>query len=93
MGVKGGTKENIHENVHVFVLYVNFKHESTKTCMFPCTLYNYPLSAYFYPPPHFIIMVRDLWERFKYGRRTLHPKATRRKSRTLVEMGAEPVMI
>ena len=28
--------EKIHENVHVFVLSCKFKHDSTKTCMFPC---------------------------------------------------------
>ena len=30
--------KNTHENAHVFVLsyHVNFKHESAKTCMFPC---------------------------------------------------------
>ena len=31
--------EKIHENVHVFVLYCNIKHESKKTCMFPCEFY------------------------------------------------------
>ena len=37
--------EKIHENVH---FYVNFKHESTRTLMFPCKFF----SAYFYPPLH-----------------------------------------
>ena len=37
-------------NMHIFLsFHVNFKHESTKTCMFPC---KFLFSAYFYP--HYI---------------------------------------
>ena len=39
----------IHENVYVFVLYVNLKHESTKK--HACFHVNFPFSAYFKPPP------------------------------------------
>ena len=41
--------EKKHENVHVF------KHENTKTCMFPCKIF---ICAYYYPPPppHYIII-------------------------------------
>ena len=34
-------------DMHVFVLPCNFKHEITKTCMFPCKF-----NASFYPPLH-----------------------------------------
>ena len=35
--------------------HVNFKHESTKTCMIPC---KFPFSAYF--SPHYLITVKGL---------------------------------
>ncbi len=41
--------ENIHENMHVFV---SVKHESIKTCMFPC---KFPFSASFYPITSFYL--------------------------------------
>ena len=31
--------EKMHKNVHVFVFGVNFKHESTKICMFSCNIF------------------------------------------------------
>ena len=41
--------EKIHENMHIFVLSCKFKHESTKTCTFPCKV---SFSVYFYPTLH-----------------------------------------
>ena len=42
--------EKIHENVHVLCCHVHFKNT--------CFHVNFPFSAYFYPPPHYIIMVQ-----------------------------------
>ena len=35
--------EKIHENVPVLCFHVNFKNESTKTCIFPCNFHLVPL--------------------------------------------------
>ena len=43
--------EKIHENMNVLCL--NTKH---KKCMFPCNFF--PFSAYFPPPPHYLIMIK-----------------------------------
>ena len=55
--------EKIHENVYVLCFHVNFKHESAKTCMFPCT---FSFNAYFYPPLHHNININDKRSTYMY---------------------------
>ena len=50
--------EKIHETCMFLYFHVNFKLENTKHA---CFHVNFPFSAYFYPSPHYITMVKGLF--------------------------------